>query len=323
MKRISIGSWSFSLGPFADKPVPWTELLLRLKQLGYDGIEVAGFSIHPRPENQGTKEDRDWIKHEAAGIGIAFPSYIPDLWSERIIDTDDTSGYLHAFRRGLEFATDIGAKALCIDTLARPNVFEEVDYETAVKRLTTVWKRCAKEAAEHGLYIGWEFEPVYAFNKPSEVVRIVEEVNEENFGILFDACLAEMIGRHGVGQFGTREILRDGCLGYARMLRGKINHVHLMDCDGIVHRDSSGSQRSFGEGCLDLNAVLKELDCQENHFEWWVIDPGLPENPWDIAEKCRKYLDGDMRNEATYLGQTQEGSLLGAVAKTRCSHCLP
>lgn len=290
MKRVSIGSWSFSLGPFADKPVPWTELLQRLKQLGYEGIEVAGFSIHPRPENQPTKADRERIKQEAAEIGIAFPSYIPDLWSERIIDTDDSSGYLRAFRRGLEFAADIGATALCIDTLARPNIFEEIDYETAVKRLANVWKRCAKEAADFGLYIGWEFEPVYAFNKPSEVVRIVEEVNEDNFGIVFDTCLAEMIGRHGVGQFGAKEILRDGCLEYARMLRGKINHVHLMDCDGIVHREGSSNQRFIGEGCLNIETVMTELNSTENCFDWWVIDPGLPHNPWEFAKAGRKYL---------------------------------
>ena len=290
MKRISIGSWSFSLGPFADKPVPWTELLQRLKKLGYDGIEVAGFSIHPRPENQPSKEDRDRIKHEAAEIGMAFPSYIPDLWSERIIDTDDTSGYLNAFRRGLEFAADIGAKALCMDTLARPNIFETVDYETAVKRLSTVWKRCAKEAADRGLYIGWEFEPVYAFNKPSEVIRILEEVNEENFGICFDSCLAEMIGRHGLGQFGTKEILRDGCVEFARRLRGKINHIHLMDSDGIVHLDGTSSQRSLGEGCIELNAVLAELNSPENKVDWLVIDPGLPDDPWGMADKCRDYL---------------------------------
>ncbi|MCC6154272.1 MAG: sugar phosphate isomerase/epimerase [Candidatus Hydrogenedentes bacterium] len=290
MKRISIGSWSFSLGPFSNNPVPWTELLSRLKQLGYDGIEVAGFSIHPRPENQPTKEDRERIKQEAATIGIEFPSYIPDLWCERIIDTDDPSGYLRAFRRGLEFAADIGAKALCIDTLARPGIFREVDYETAVTRLSTVWKRCAKEAADYGLYIGWEFEPVYAFNKPSEVIRIVEEVNEDNFGIAFDTCLAEMIGRYGFGQFGTEEILHDGCIEYARRLRGKINHIHLMDCDGIVHLDGKSNQRSLGEGSIDLKAALAELNSPENKAAWLVIDPGLPDDPWGMAEKCRKYL---------------------------------
>lgn len=290
MKRISIGSWSFSLGPFADKPVPWTELLQRLKKLGYDGIEVAGFSIHPRPENQPAKGDRERIKQEAAEIGMAFPSYIPDLWSERIIDTDDPTGYLNAFRRGLEFAADIGAKALCIDTLARPNVFETMDYETAVKRLSTVWKRCAKEAADHGLYIGWEFEPVYAFNKPSEVVRIVEEVNEENFGIVFDTCLAEMIGRHGVGQHGKKELLQDGCVEYARMLRGKINHVHLIDCDGVVYPDAGSNQTALGEGVLDTAALFTELSRSENRFDWWVIDPGLSPSAWNIAEKCATFL---------------------------------
>ena len=27
MKRISIGTWAYSIGPYADNPVPWAEVL--------------------------------------------------------------------------------------------------------------------------------------------------------------------------------------------------------------------------------------------------------------------------------------------------------
>jgi sugar phosphate isomerase/epimerase len=291
MKRISIGSWTFSLGPYTDKPVPWRELLQRLKSLGFDGIEVGGFSIHPRPENQPAKEDREQIKQEAADIGMAFSSFIPNLWNEKLINTDDPSGYLREFRRGLEFASDIGAKALCIDTLQPPSILDELDYDTAKKRVVSVWKQCAKEAADKGCYMAWEFEPVYAFNKPTDVVRIVDEINEDNFGIAFDTCHAEMIARTGVGQWGEKELLEGGCLEFAQKLRGKINHIHLMDCDGIVHHDGSGSQRIFGEGVLNFDEIIPELNTTCASLEWWVVDPGVNADAWTTAERNKKRID--------------------------------
>ncbi|MCC6697095.1 MAG: sugar phosphate isomerase/epimerase [Candidatus Hydrogenedentes bacterium] len=290
MRRISIGSWSFSLGPRAANPEPWTDLLSRLKQLGFDGIEVGGFSIHPRPENQPTKEARERIRQEAAGIGMAFSSYIPDLWSERLIDTADPSAYIRAFRKGVEFAADIGAKAVCIDTLHPPAILDEIDYGTAKDRVVSTWKTCAQCAAEHGCYVAWEFEPVYVFNKPSEIVQIVDEIDEDNFGILFDSCHAEMIGRHGAGQHGHKEILEGGCIEFARKLRGKINHIHIIDCDSVIHQDGEPNQRVFGEGTLDFDGIISELEHSGVPHNWWVIDPGLPENPWEVAKACIPFV---------------------------------
>lgn len=291
MKRISIGSWTFSLGPRAKNPEPWSDLLRKLKQLDFDGIEVAGFSVHPRPENQPTKEARERIKHEAAEIGIAFPSYIPDLWSETLITTDDTSSYIRAFRRGVEFAADIGAKAVCIDTLHPPTILHEMDYETAKDRVVSTWKTCARFAADYGCYVAWEFEPIYVFNRPSDVIRIVDEIDEENFGIAFDTCLAEMVGRHGLGQVGEKELLEAGCLEYARKLRGKINHIHLMDCDGIVHASGAANQCAFGEGTLNFDEILPELNRSGVPHNWWVIDPGVTEDSWSIAARCKESID--------------------------------
>ena len=31
MKQISIGSWAYSIGPYADNPVPFDEVIKRLK----------------------------------------------------------------------------------------------------------------------------------------------------------------------------------------------------------------------------------------------------------------------------------------------------
>ena len=50
MKRISIGSWAYTIGPYQDKPVPWGEVLTNLKEMDFDGVELGGFPPHPNPD---------------------------------------------------------------------------------------------------------------------------------------------------------------------------------------------------------------------------------------------------------------------------------
>ena len=64
----------------------------------------------------------------------------------------------------------------------------------------------SKIAADYGMNICWEFEPGFAFNKPSEIVQIVDAVRAKgntNFGVLYDTCHAHMCAVVG-GQPGRR-----------------------------------------------------------------------------------------------------------------------
>ena len=42
MKRISIGSWAYTIGPYADKPVDFETVCSKLAALGFDGLELGG-----------------------------------------------------------------------------------------------------------------------------------------------------------------------------------------------------------------------------------------------------------------------------------------
>ncbi len=61
-KRISIGTWAYSIGPYADKPVPFTEVVTKLNELGFDGLELGGFGVHPNPNLQKTKDERAKVR---------------------------------------------------------------------------------------------------------------------------------------------------------------------------------------------------------------------------------------------------------------------
>lgn len=291
MKKISIGSWAYTIGPYQDCPVSWEDVCTKLAALGFDGVEVGGFGIHPNPDNQTTKEERQAIKEHAASLGLGFSAFVPNLWGEQLINTEDTSKYVSEFQRGLDFAVDIGTKGIRVDTVQHPTIFEEVDYDTALKRVTSTWKECSKRAAEMGCYVTWEFEPGFAFNKPSDIFRVIEGVNEDNFGVMFDTCHAEMVAGVGARQPGEKEVLAGGCLELLQRLKGKINHIHLIDSDGTLHHDETSSHPPFGDGYLDFDAIIPEvLNCGCPH-DWWTIDLCFWPDAWNLTERCKKSLD--------------------------------
>ena len=291
MKRISIGSWAYSIGPYEDKPVPWSEVLSTLASMGFDGVELGGFSIHPHPENHPTKDDRERCKQEVAAAGLEFSGLVPNLWDEHLIDTEDTTAYRDAFRTSLDFAVDLGIKGIRVDTVQPPTILEEMDPVVARKRVVSTWQECVKEAADKGVYVTWEFEPGFAFNKPSDVQRILEEVNHDNFGVEYDTCHAHMVASVGARQPGEKETLPGGALELAQRLRGKINHIHLIDSDGTLHNEETSTHAPFGDGVLNFDELLPELNKSGVKHDWWTIDLCFWPDAWAVTERCKKGID--------------------------------
>lgn len=291
MKRISIGSWAYAIGPYANNPVPWEEVISKLAALGFDGVELGGFGIHPNPDNLPTKEDRAKCKKQLADTGLAFSGLAANLWGEKLINTEDTTKYIEEFRKNLDFCVDMGIGGIRVDTVQPPTIFSEVDEDTARKRVVSTWKRCTGEAADKGVYVTWEFEPGFAFNKPSDILRIVDEVGDDNFGVQYDACHAHMVAAVGARQPGKKETLPGGALELAQKLRGKINHLHLIDSDGTLHDDETSTHAPFGAGILDFDVLLPELNRSGIKHDWWTIDLCFWPDAWVVTEQCKKAVD--------------------------------
>ncbi|MBI2436082.1 MAG: sugar phosphate isomerase/epimerase [Candidatus Hydrogenedentes bacterium] len=291
MKRISIGSWAYSIGPYANEPVPWEEVLRKLGELKFDGVELGAFGAHPNPDNHPSKEDRQRLREQVASAGLAFSGLVPNLWGEKLLNTDDHAGYIREFERGIQFAEDLHIRGVRVDCVQPPTIFEEEDADTARQRLVKVWKECCKKAADKGCYVTWEFEPGFAFNKPLEILRIVDEVDEENFGVEFDTCHAHMVAAVGARQPGKKETLPGGALELARKLRGKINHVHIIDSDGTLHDDETSTHAPIGEGLLNFDELIPELNRSGIPHDWWTIDLCFWPDAWAVTEKCKVAID--------------------------------
>jgi sugar phosphate isomerase/epimerase len=305
MKKISIGTWAYTIGPYKDKPVPFDEVVRKLSALKFDGLELGAFNPHPNPDNTPTAEGRQKVLQTMKDAGLNFSGIAADLWSQKLINADDNTAYLETFRKCLKFTHDLGIKTFRVDTVQPPTILAEVDPETARQRVVKTWKRCAAEAADLGINLSWEFEPGFAFNKPSEILRIIDEVNHPNFGAMYDTCHAYMVAVVGARQHPPKETLKGGILELAQKLQGKINHIQLIDSDGTLHDNETSTHTPFGEGKVDFSSILPELNRAGVPHDWWTVDLCFWPDAWPGTERAKKAVD---ELNQKYGSARQEGS---------------
>jgi sugar phosphate isomerase/epimerase len=298
-KKLSIGSWAYLFNQ--EKPTTdFHQVLHMLSDLGYDGVELGSFGAHPTPFSHPTRAARQQLKKEVADHGLEFSGIAVDLWSfhkpgPSILDENPTP-YLAAFLGFATFAADLGIKTIRVDTVEPPNFFQtsKMDPKLGMDRLVTVFDKCAKIAADNGMNVTWEFEPGFVFNKPSEVVQIVDAVRAKgnpNFGVLFDTCHAHVCAAVGANQAGAKETLPGGELELLRKLKGKITHVHLIDSDDSINEHNTSTHNPFGTGKLNFDKLIPELLTCGAPNDWWCVDLCFWPNAWDVTADSKRFLD--------------------------------
>ncbi len=291
--RLSIGSWAYCFGPYKDNPVPFDTVIAKLGKLGFDGVELGGFPPHPHPAEFDTKAKRNELKKKVADQGLGFSGLAADLWSCSIIPLADNSKWMSTFEQNLEFARDLGIDCIRVDSVSPPDVFEKekLDPKLGLERLVKTFQAAAERAADFDIRVVWEFEPGFALNKPSEIIRLVDEVAHRNFRVLFDTCHANMCAAVGARQPGTRETLPGGALELLNRLRGKVGHLHLIDSDNTLHNNETSTHAPFGRGVLNFDGLIPELlrsGCPSN---WWTIDLCFWPNAWEVTADAKLFLE--------------------------------
>jgi sugar phosphate isomerase/epimerase len=296
MKRIAMGSWAYAIGPYAKCPIDFQTVCRKVKELGFDGVELGAFAPHPNPHDMPARSQRDELRGQMQEWGLEFAGMGADLWGQKLLNTDDPGPYLAEFTKSADFCADLGMVNLRIDSVQPPTIFDEVDHATALRRLVRAWKTCCEIAADRGLRVSWEFEPGFAFNKPSEILRVLDAVDKPNFGVLLDTCHAQMVAVVGARQPDPKETLPGGPLELIRMLHGRINHLHLIDSDNTCHKNDQGQDETsahppFGLGLLDFDQLMPALAAEHLPDDWWTIDLCFWANAWDATARCKKFVD--------------------------------
>jgi sugar phosphate isomerase/epimerase len=269
--KIALGSWAFSFGPFSKDPWSFPKVLQFIAEAGYDGVEINGFRPHPHPDDYDTPVRCKALLKEIEGYGLGISGYAPSFGDVPPAEVDREI-YLRVFRKSLAFCAHCGIRLLRVDTVSPPTALTTDEYETRFARLTKTWHTAAGEAGKAGVKMMWEFEPGFWLNKPSEVKRLVREVNHENFKLLFDTSHAYMGAVVGARQTGEPELLPGGVSEYARMLSGMIGHLHLIDSDGSLHNQETSTHTAFGQGHIDFDGVLTTLKPVIMELPWWCVD---------------------------------------------------
>ena len=297
MKKISIGSWAYSIGPYAKSPVDWDTVTRTLAEYGFDGVELGGFAPHPNPDDLKTAESRAAVAESVKAQGLQFSGLAANLWDQHLADTNDHEPYLAAFKKNADFCRDLGIHMIRVDTVQPPEVLSEHSESAVAERVTTAWKECARIAADRGLVMTWEFEPGFVMNTPAQIMLILEKIDEPNFGVLYDTCHGQMVSVVGARQFNQRKTLPGGQSDLIRMLGGRINHIHLIDSDNTLHRDASGREETsnhvpIGEGVINFDRILPLLtEHAWPNREWWTIDLCFWPDAWAATRKSKEAVD--------------------------------
>lgn len=298
-KKLSIGSWAYIFNQ--EKPTnDFHQVIHMLHDLGYEGVELGSFGTHPTPWSHPTKASRQKLKKDVADHGLEFSGIAVDLWSFKkpgpsIMDENPTP-YMAAFLGFIVFASDLGIKTIRVDSVEPPNFFETsgLDRQQGMDRISAVWDKCSKMAADYGMNVCWEFEPGFVFNKPSEVLQIVDGVRAKgntNFGVLYDTCHAYMCAVIGANHAGQKETLPGGEIELLQKLKGKITHIHLIDSDGSLNEHNTSTHNPFGTGKLNFDKLVPELlTCGVPH-DWWAVDLCFWPNAWDVTADSKRFLD--------------------------------
>lgn len=294
--KISLGSWAFSFGPYARNPISFHDTVRRLATAGYDGVEVCGFDPHVTLEAYPTAASRRDLVRFIADQGLGVSGYDADFSSVIPVVVANEARYMDLFMRNLEMAHALGSPSVRVDSGGAPGSIGDGEYEAAFHHTAALWRNCSELAGKASIRVVWEFEPGFLFNKPSEVVRMHQEVRHRNFFILFDTAHAYMCGVMGARQQGRREVLGRGVAGqgiteFIDMLQGRIGAIHLIDSDGTLHRDETSTHRPFGEGLLNLEALAPKL-LSVRGIDWWTVDMCFWPGSWELVESSRAFVAG-------------------------------
>jgi sugar phosphate isomerase/epimerase len=242
-------------------------------------------------DNYPTAESRRELVRFLQDYHLGVSGYAADFTSVNPTIEGNGERYLELFRRNLEICRDIGSPSIRVDTIAAPGSIRNRDYQAAFDRVADTWRTAAGIAQDAGIRLVWEFEPGFAFNKPSEVLTMHHQVNHPNFRILFDTSHAYMCGVVGARQHGARETLPGGVAEFLKKLDGRIGAIHLIDSDGTLHGDETSTHRPFGEGFVDFRSLAPALLAVPG-VDWWCIDMCFWAGSWELVESSLAFVKG-------------------------------
>ena len=295
--KISRGSWCLAFG---FDPMPTLEQVVKvLSAFGYDGIELAGFFDHATvekyPDEASRKKLVKWITEEH---GLELVGYAPGPYGDfgRLpwaTGSDEVvAEYEKCFEEYLKFCVDCGIPSMRVDPGDFGPLAHDADYDKAWDRVVTLFQKHAQRGREEGVEMLWELESGQIFVKPSEAVKLLNDVGDDNLKLMYDIGHVEACAVLAHNQVQPQERLAGGQLEFVEMMKGKIGHMHVCDTDSNTWHNAFGTHLGIGKGIIDFDALIPAVVDAGYTSKWWSVD-AIPMNAdsWGDTWSDRIALD--------------------------------
>lgn len=283
--RLSLGTWAFIRGPYAEAPWSLERVLDFAAEAGYEGVELSGYRPHAHYDDYDTDEKRQALREMINSRGLEVSGYAPDL---RHVPAAlvDTNTYMNEIVKCMAMCIGVRTDVLRVDTGAPPEELSSEEYAKRFKRIAENWFTAAEAGKPIGVALYWEFEPRFLVNKPTEIDRLIRSIPSDNIFILFDLSHAYMTAVVGARQPGILQTEKYGIVGLGRMLQDRIGHFHISDCDGTLYNGESSSHVALWHGKIDLETELFYLRHTLMRLPWWTVDLNHYSDPERAAREA-------------------------------------
>lgn len=251
------------------------DVLTYAAQIGYDGVEIAPFTLADSVEEIPAARRREIRRAaEQEGVEIAGLHWLLASPEGLYIDHPDdsvrsrTQEYLKAL---VHFCADLGGEVMIFGSPKQRNVQEGWDPGQTWERMRESFQAVLPAAAERGVYLCIEAlsqEQANIVTRVEEARKMVAEIGHPNFRTMVDVCSGS------TEQIPVPQLLRDA--------GADLMHVHVNDAN----------KRGPGFGNTDFVEVMRTLMEREydRYLSVEVFD--FSPDPRTIAAKSLGYLKG-------------------------------
>lgn len=274
--KICRGSWCLAFGL---EPMATLEQAVKvLSAFDYDGIELAGFFDHATveryPDAASRKKLAAWIaEHDLEIVGYAPGPYGDFGKYQWATGGDDVvAAYESFFDAHLQFCIDAGIPSMRLDPGDFGPLPRDADYDRAWDRVVTMFRKHAERGAEVGVTMLWELETGQIFVKPSEAVKLMNDVGHDNLQLMYDVGHVEAACVIAHNHVQPAERLEGGQVEFVKMMAGKIGHMHVCDTDSNTWQNLFGTHLGIGKGVVDFDALIPAVLDSGYSSPWWSVD---------------------------------------------------
>jgi sugar phosphate isomerase/epimerase len=217
-----------------------------VKQLGYDGIEIAPFTIAGSVEKV-SKEKRNEMRKEANEnklevVGTHWVLVTTDKNLNLFNKTGETNKEaINYLKEVVKFTAEIGGKIVVFGSPKQRSVPSREIFNQAWNSAVLAFKEIGDFAKDEGVTVCIEplsREQTNFINNVREANRFIEEVNHENIKLILD--VRSMCDE----KRPFNDIIAEG--------KRNLKHFHSNDCNGYIPGSGSADYKQIVQGLLEV-----------------------------------------------------------------------